>query len=294
MTRPPIIRLFDDEHCADLFAGGGGTSTGIESVLGRSPDVAINHDPEALAMHETNHPGTEHACESVFDVYPAKRWPGRRWGFAWFSPDCTFHSKARGGKPFRDPNRARRIRGCAGIVVRWADQVRPRILFVENVEEFKDWCPLTEDGTPDASKRGSSFHRWVARLRNLGYVVEWKELRACDFGAPTSRKRLFVIARCDGQPIAWPKPTHGPSRAEPYRTAAEFIDWSLPVPSIFLNKREAKAWGKAHGVPAPKRPLAKATLPPSGARRHALRGRLTQPIHRQVPRPRGVPRPGAR
>lgn len=230
-VRPPILRLV----FADLFAGGGGTSTGIELALGRSPDLAINHDPEALAMHERNHPTTKHLCESVYDVDPKKACAGRECGFAWFSPDCTFHSKARGGKPYRDRNKARRRRGLAWVAVRWAKAVKPRVLFVENVEEFQDWGPLGEDGRPDPSRKGETFRKWVAQLRNLGYAVEWRELRACDFGAPTSRKRLFVIARRDGLPIVWPVPTHGRGRPKPHRTAAECIDWSIPCPSIFTR-----------------------------------------------------------
>lgn len=258
--RPPEIRLYN-EVVADLFAGGGGTSTGIEAALGRSPDVAINHDPEALAMHEANHPTTRHLCESVHDVDPLEATGGKPVGFAWFSPDCTFHSKARGGKPFRDPERARRIRGLAGIVVRWAAKVRPKVWITENVEEFKDWGPIDKrTKRPDPARRGESFRRWVSRLRNLGYTIEWRELVACDYGAPTKRKRLFIVGRCDGKPIRWPVPTHGPRRSKPYRTAAECIDWSLPVPSIFLTPAEAKAWGKAHGQPAPKRPLSENTL----------------------------------
>jgi site-specific DNA-cytosine methylase len=179
--------------------------------------------------------------------------------------NCTYHSKARGGRPFRDRNRARRVRGLAWEMVRCVVELKkatgrpPDMLFMENVEEFRDWCPLGKDGRPNATKKGQSFRRWVARLKNLGGVVEHRELVADEHGAPTRRKRLFVIVRFDGQPIVWPKPTHGPKR-QPYRTAAECIDFSLPVPSIFLTPREAKAWGKAHGVPAPKRPLASPTL----------------------------------
>jgi hypothetical protein len=216
-TRPPQIRLlfdqpFERELVIDGFAGGGGASTGIEMALGRSPDVAINHDREALAMHRVNHPKTRHLRSNIRKVRYRVVCRGKTVAFGWFSPDCTFHSKARGGKPFRDRNRARRIRGLAWEVVRCAIEVRPRVLFMENVEELKDWCPLDAHGRPEWTKRGKSFLRWVARLRNLGYVVDWRVLRASDFGAPTSRKRLFVIARCDGQAIVWPEPTHGPSR----------------------------------------------------------------------------------
>jgi len=237
--RPPIFRAsFDgDELVVDNFAGGGGASTGIEAALGRPIDVAINHDPEALALHAANHPETRHLCESVWDVDPRALCAGRRVGLAWFSPDCTFHSKARGGKPFRDRNRARRRRGLAWVVIRWAEAVRPRVIMLENVEEFEHWGPLLEDGQPCPERRGITFRRWMARLRNLGYVVETRQLRACDYGAPTIRKRLFVIARCDGQPIVWPEETHGPRTSEPYRTAAECIDWGIPCPSIFDRSR---------------------------------------------------------
>jgi len=264
VKRPPQIRLFEhslgNALCLDGFAGGGGTSEGIQAILGRPPDFAINHDAEALAMHRANHPETKHIRSNIRVVRYKRLAPGRRFAFAWFSPDCTHHSKARGGKPFRDRNRARRIRGLAWEAVRCAVEIHPDILFVENVEEFKDWAPLRADGRLNPRRKGENFRKWVARLRNLGYVVEWKELRACDFGAPTSRKRLFIIARCDGRPIVWPTPTHGPKRAQPYRTAAECIEWSQDVPSIFMSPTQAKAWAKARGVPAPRRPLATATL----------------------------------
>ncbi len=257
--RPPLVRLYQDEAILDGFAGGGGASTGIEMALGRSPDIAINHDPIALAMHEANHPTTRHIPSNIRAVSYRREMRGKRCAFAWFSPDCTFFSKARGGAPFRDRARARRIRGLAWEVVRCAIEIRPRMIFMENVEEFKDWCPLGKDGLPDPDKKGSSFRRWVSRLRNLGAVIEWKELRAHHYGAPTLRKRLFVIIRFDGLPIRWPEPTHGPKRSAPYRTAAECIDFSLPIPSIFLDSAGAKAWGAAFGVASPKRPLAAAT-----------------------------------
>jgi DNA (cytosine-5)-methyltransferase 1 len=234
--RPPVLRLHAEELIVDNFAGGGGASTGIEWALGRSPDIAVNHDAQALALHEANHPATRHLCEDVFDVDPREACGGRPVALAWFSPDCTFFSKARGARPFRDRNKARRRRGLAGVVIRWADAVRPRVIAMENVEEFQDWGPLGEDGLPDPARRGFNFRRWWARLENLGYQVEMRELRACDYGAPTTRKRLFIIARCDGLPIVWPAPTHGPG-LQPYRTAAECIDWSIPVRSIFDRKK---------------------------------------------------------
>jgi DNA (cytosine-5)-methyltransferase 1 len=263
MKRDPELRAFTEltpEEEAVIFAGAGGTCEGMKKALKRSPFIAVNHDEDAIACHAENHPDTIHYCEDVADVDPVVAMRGRRCGALWLSPDCTYHSKARGGKPFRDRDRAERIRGLPGEAQRWARAVRPRVIFVENVEELQDWGPLGDDGRPDPTRRGDSFRKWVAELRNLGYTVEWRELRACDYGSPTSRKRLFVIARCDGRPIVWPKPTHGPGRALPYRTAAECIDWDEPAPSIFLTPVEAKAWGKAHGVGTPKRPLSDKTM----------------------------------
>ena len=219
------------ELIVDNFAGGGGASTGIEAAFGRSVDLAVNHDGAALAMHEANHPGTRHLCGDVFDVDPLEVTKGQPVGLAWFSPDCTHFSKAKGGQP-----RKKEIRGLAWVVVRWAQQVKPRVIMLENVEEFQDWGPLTEDGRPCPERKGMTFRRWKKQLENAGYAVDMRELRACDYGAPTIRKRLFVIARCDGRPIVWPKPTHGPRR-KPYRTAASCIDWSIPCPSIFERKR---------------------------------------------------------
>ena len=216
----------------DSFAGGGGASTGIEMALGRSPDIAVNHDEAALAMHEVNHPNTQHLCGDVWDVDPVGACGGRSVDLAWFSPDCKHHSKAKGGKP-----RDAKIRALAWVVVRWARAVKPRVIILENVEEFQDWGPLLSNSLPDPKKIGSTFRVWLGKLKAAGYAVEMRELRACDFGAPTTRKRLFVIARCDGQPIVWPTPTHGPGRAQPWRTAAECIDWSLPCPSIFGRKK---------------------------------------------------------
>lgn len=215
----------------DNFAGGGGASTGIELALGRSPDIAVNHDPEAITMHEANHPATHHLCGNVWDVDPVAVCKGKPVSLAWFSPDCKHHSKAKGGKP-----RDAKIRGLAWVVVRWARTVKPKVIALENVEEFADWGPLLGDGTPNPARKGWTFKRWVGCLEKAGYVVEMRQLRACDYGAPTTRKRLFIIARSDGEPIVWPEPTHGPERL-PYRTAAECIDWSLPCPSIFDRKK---------------------------------------------------------
>lgn len=229
--RKPIQPSLYDEMIVDNFAGGGGASTGIEKAIGRPIDIAINHDPEAVAMHKANHPFTKHYCESVFDVVPRKAARGRKVGLAWFSPDCKHFSKAKGGKPVE-----KKIRGLAWVVVRWAATVKPRIIILENVEEFQTWGPLLPNGKPCPARKGLTFHRWVKELRKFGYAVEWKELAACDYGAPTTRKRLFLVARCDGQPIVWPKETHGPG-LKPYRTAAECIDFSILCPSIFERKR---------------------------------------------------------
>ncbi len=227
-----------DELVVDNFAGGGGASTGIEQAIGRPVDIAINHNPVALAMHETNHPHTKHYCESVWDVDPRKVTQGRPVGLAWFSPDCRHFSKAKGSLPV-----SRKVRGLAWVVMRWVGTVKPREIYLENVEEFVTWGPTIKKETPDGiidlpcpKRKGHTFRSFVNALRSHGYQVEWKELRACDYGAPTTRKRLFMVARCDGQPIVWPKPTHGPG-LKPYRTAADIIDWSLPCPSIFERKK---------------------------------------------------------
>ncbi|MCY8284920.1 DNA cytosine methyltransferase [Bacillus inaquosorum] len=228
------------EIIVDNFAGGGGASTGIELATGLSVDIAINHDPAAIAMHQVNHPDTEHYCESVWEVDPREVAKGRPVGLAWFSPDCKHFSKAKGGKPVE-----KSIRGLAWVAVRWAATVSPRVIILENVEEFQTWGPLTKDGMPDPEKKGSTFRSFVRALQRHGYKVEWKELRACDYGAPTIRKRLFLIARRDGRPIVWPKPTHGDPKSmavkkgmlKPWRTAADIMDWSLETPSIFNRKR---------------------------------------------------------
>lgn len=228
------------ELIVDNFAGGGGASVGIELATGRSVDIAINHDPAAIAMHSANHPETEHYCESVWDVDPREVARGRPVGLCWLSPDCKHFSKAKGGKP-----KDKGIRGLAWVAVRWAATVKPRVIMLENVEEFRTWGPLLKNGMPDPDKKGRTFQAFVNALKRQGYQVDYKELRACDYGAPTIRKRFFLIARCDGRPIVWPKPTHGdPNNAEvkrgklkPWRTAAEIIDWSLPCPSIFERKK---------------------------------------------------------
>jgi DNA (cytosine-5)-methyltransferase 1 len=244
-----------DGLVVDNFAGGGGASMGIELALGRPVDIAINHDRSAIAMHEANHPFTRHYCESVWDIDPIVATNGQPVTLAWFSPDCKHFSKARGGRP-ADKN----IRGLAWVAVKWAQAVRPRVIMLENVEEFVTWGPLDGDGMPDKSRAGETFNQFVMALIELGYNVEWCELRASDYGAPTIRKRLFLVARCDGQPITWPTPTHGDPKLKrglkPWRTAAEIIDWSLPCPSIFDTADEIKA---KYGIRAV-RPLAEATL----------------------------------
>lgn len=221
------------ELIIDNFAGGGGASTGIELAVGEPVDIAINHDGMAIKMHEANHPFTTHYHESVWDIKPKEVTMGRSVGLAWFSPDCTHFSKAKGGKP-----KKKEIRGLAWVVIRWAATVKPRVIILENVEEFKTWGPLDKNGYPIKEKQGQIFNSWKQRLIDLGYEIDLKELRACDYGAPTTRNRLFIIARCDGQPIVWPKPTHGNVEGLlPYKTASEIIDWSLKGESIFTRKR---------------------------------------------------------
>jgi len=232
------------ELVVDNFAGGGGASTGLEMALGRPVDIAINHDPEAIRLHAENHPDTEHYCESVWDINPVEVCKGRPVAIAWFSPDCKHFSKAKGSKPV-DKN----IRGLAWVAVRWAATVRPKVIMLENVEEFKTWGPV-KDGAPalnqkGESQKGKTFKNFVKELIKLGYQVEWKELKAFEFGAPTTRKRFFLIARYDGYPISWPTQTHGNPKSlevqsgalKPWKTASDIIDWSLPCPSIFTRKR---------------------------------------------------------
>jgi len=220
------------EPDVDLFAGGGGASTGYEIAFGKSPDIAINHDMEALTMHRANHPDTIHICQDVMNVEPLYATGGRLVRALWASPDCTHFSKAKGGKP-----REQSIRDLAWIVVKWAEQTRPLIIGVENVEEFKTWGPLDEDGQPIKEKVGKTFKKWLRELRKLGYTVSYRELVAADYGAPTTRKRLFVVARLDKKRIRWPKPTHGAGTDKPWRTAAECINWNDPAPSIFERKK---------------------------------------------------------
>ncbi|MEO1103520.1 MAG: DNA cytosine methyltransferase [Pseudomonadota bacterium] len=254
------------ELIIDSFAGGGGASTGIAAAVGRDPDYAINHDAEALAMHAANHPGTIHLSKNIWQVDPLDVVGRRPVGLAWFSPDCKHFSKAKGGKPVK-----RSIRDLAWTVVLWAKRARPRVIILENVEEFRDWGPLVERAeghwAPCPDRRGETFARWAGELKRLGYKVEWRELRACDYGAPTIRRRLFVIARRDGRKIVWPKPTHGAPEdpkviagvLKSWRTAAEIIDWSIPCPSIFMTREEARDYTKATGVRV-NRPLAEKTM----------------------------------
>ncbi|GGM39697.1 DNA methyltransferase [Deinococcus arenae] len=230
----------EGELIVDNFAGGGGASTGLEQALGRPVDIAVNHDPEAVAMHEVNHPHTQHFCESVWEVDPRQVTAGRPVALAWFSPDCKHFSKAKGGKPV-----SKEIRGLAWVALRWAATVRPRVIVVENVEEFRTWGPLGENGRPCPKQQGRTFRSWVNALQRHGYQVQWRELVAYEFGAPTSRKRLFIVARRDGQPIVWPTPTHGKptdprvqsGELEAWKTAADCIDWDIPAPSIFGRKK---------------------------------------------------------
>lgn len=251
----------------DSFAGGGGASTGIELALGRSPDLAINHNPQALALHAANHPDTLHISENIYKVDPLDYVAGQHIGLAWFSPDCKHFSKAKGGKPVE-----RNIRDLAHVIPFWVERVQKSggkidVIIMENVEEFATWGPLvqTDRGLmPDPERKGETFQQWCKKLRRLGGKLEKRELRACDYGAPTIRKRLFVIIRFDGQKIVWPDPTHGApddpdviaGRKLPWRTAAECIDWSIPCPSIFDSSADI---AEKHGLKAI-RPLADNTM----------------------------------
>lgn len=251
--------MIKGELIVDNFAGGGGASTGIELATGYSVDIAINHDPEAIKMHKANHPNTKHYCENVWAIDPVKACNGHPVGLAWFSPDCKHFSKAKGGKP-KDKN----IRGLAWVACRWAGLVRPRVIMLENVEEFKTWGPLGRRHHPLKAKQGETFEKFVRQLRDLGYEVEFRELVAADYGAPTMRKRFFMIARCDGKPIVWPEPTHAPADSEevkaglkkPYVGAYTQLDFSLPCPSIFDTSEEIK---EKYGIRAV-RPLAQKTM----------------------------------
>lgn len=251
--------MINGELIVDNFAGGGGASTGIELATGYSVDIAINHDPEAIRMHKANHPNTKHYCEDVWQVDPVKACNGHPVGLAWFSPDCKHFSKAKGGKP-----KDKFIRGLAWVACRWAGLVRPRVIMLENVEEFKTWGPLNRGHHPIKSKQGKTFEKFVQQLTELGYEVQFRELVAADYGAPTMRKRFFLIARCDGKPIAWPKPTHAPADSEevkagllkPYVGAYTQLDFSLPCPSIFDTSEEIK---EKYGIRAV-RPLAPKTM----------------------------------
>lgn len=242
----------------DNFAGGGGASTGIELACGRPVTIAINHDPDAILLHKTNHPYTEHLQASVWDVDPEEVCRGRKVGLAWFSPDCKHFSKAKGAALVD-----RNIRGLAWIVLRWAGTVRPDIILLENVEEFVTWGPVRK-GKPVKSKAGQTFQQWKRQLKDLGYAVEHRVLVAADYGAPTTRKRFVLVARCDGKPIVWPERTHAPrnspevkaGKLKPWRSAAEIIDWSIPGYSIFQTKEEIK---QKYGVTVV-RPLAENTL----------------------------------
>lgn len=230
---PQMGLLLDDrELLVDNFAGGGGASTGIENALGRPVDIAINHDDTALSVHTVNHPHTRHYCESVWDVDPRAVTDGKPVGLAHFSPDCTHFSKAKGGQPVKKD-----IRGLAWVANRWAATVKPRIITLENVEEFMTWGP-TKDGKPDKSLAGITFKSFVTALQRQGYAVDWRTLKAHHYGAPTIRKRFFLAARRDNQPIIWPAQTHGIAPGlKPVRTVAECINWDIPCPSIFERKR---------------------------------------------------------
>lgn len=258
-TRFLSEKMINGELIVDNFAGGGGASTGIELATGISVDIAINHDPEAIRMHKSNHPNTKHYCEDVWQVDPVKACNGHPVALAWFSPDCKHFSKAKGGKP-----KDKFIRGLAWVACRWAALVRPRVIMLENVEEFKTWGPLNRRHHPIRAKQGKTFEKFVSQLTDLGYEVQFRELVAADYGAPTMRKRFFMIARCDGKPIIWPEPTHAPANSEavkagllkPYVGAYTQLDFTLPCPSIFDTSEEIK---KKYGIRAV-RPLAPKTM----------------------------------
>ncbi len=229
-----------DGIIVDNFCGGGGVSKGLEEA-GLVVNYAINHDPDAITMYKINHPNTVVFNENIWEVDPREVAKGRTVHLAWFSPDCTYFSKARGGKP-----RSKKIRSLAWVTLRWAATVKPEVIILENVVEFQEWGPLTIEDKPDPKQKGSTFNSFVNALRKQGYKVEYQALIACYYGAPTSRKRFIMIARCDGKPIVWPEATHGdPDSLEvrcgllkPWRTAAECIDFSRPCPSIFSRKKQ--------------------------------------------------------
>ncbi|MBD5499109.1 MAG: DNA cytosine methyltransferase [Lachnospiraceae bacterium] len=251
--------MINGELIIDNFAGGGGASTGIELATGKSVDIAINHDPEAVKMHKANHPSTKHYCESVWDVDPVKACGGKPVALAWFSPDCKHFSKAKGGKP-----KDKKIRGLAWVALRWAALVRPRVIMLENVEEFMTWGPLNRGHSPIKAKQGTTFRKFLAQLEALGYRVEYCVLNAADYGTPTMRKRFFLVARCDGKAVRFPEPTHAPAGSaevaagikQPYVGAWTQIDFSLPCPSIFDTAEEIK---EKYGIRAV-RPLAAKTM----------------------------------
>ena len=246
--------MIHGELLVDNFSGGGGTSTGIELATGYSVDIAINHDPEAIRMHKANHPYTKHYCEDVWQVDPVAACKGHPVGLAWFSPDCKHFSKAKGGKP-----KDKFIRGLAWVACRWAGLVRPRVIMLENVEEFKTWGPLNRGHHPIKAKQGKTFEKFVQQLTDLGYEVQFKELVAADYGAPTMRKRFFMIARCDGKPIVWPEHTHAPADSEevkagllkPYVGAYTQLDFSLPSKRNMGSGRYApwhqRQWKESQG-----------------------------------------------
>jgi DNA (cytosine-5)-methyltransferase 1 len=227
-----MFDLFPGELVVDNFAGGGGASEGIEQAIGRPVDLAINHDARAIAMHKANHPETKHFCENIWEVDPREACGSRPVGLAWFSPDCTHFSRAKGSTP-----KKKEIRALADVVIRWAETVQPRIILLENVEEFQTWGPLDDDGQPIKSAAGDDFRAWLGKLAGCGYTIEFRSLVAADYGAPTTRKRLYMIARRDGMQRVWPTASHGP---EQWRGASEIIDWSIPCPSIFERKRVHK------------------------------------------------------
>lgn len=262
MTQLDLMGPARGPHMATVFCGIGGSCEGLFQATGTHPAVAINHWEWALGVHALNHPRTLHLHENVWDARAYQLERGRRLDALWLSPDCTDFSRAKGGQP-----RSKGRRSLANVLHKWLREgLRPRVIFLENVVEFEGWGPLDRRGKRIPARAGEYFRRWVRGLERRGYEVQWQPLVAADYGAPTTRKRLYLIARCDGRPIIWPTPTHGSPEAcakdpglKPWRTAAECIDWSIPALSIFASPEEARAWGRANGCGTPRRPLAEAT-----------------------------------
>lgn len=238
----------------ELFAGAGGAAQGALQALGKSPDIAINHSPSALAIYKANHPASHVLPASVWDADPAQLMAGRSARLLWLSPDCRHHSRAKGSAPVSES-----VRSLADAAIPWLQQARPQVFALENVPEFLKWGPLDSSGRADKTREGDDFRLWVSRLEAEGYALDWRILDAADYGAPQHRHRLWLLGRRDGDPVSWPLPTHGPGRGMNWRPASDVIDWSLPMLSIFATRPQARAWARRHGMRPPHRPLADAT-----------------------------------